>query len=275
MEEHVFDRYLKTEKLKTMWCPGCGNGIVLQALIRALDESGVEQNQVAVISGIGCSSRSVNYLNTCTLHTNHGRAIPYATGVKMANPRLTVVVITGDGDCASIGGNHLIQACRRNIDLTVIVVNNENYGMTGGQFSSTTPQDSVTKTSPLGSYEEPFDICSLAMGAGATYVARGMTCQPVHLKNMILHGLWHQGLSVVDAISDCPTLYGRLNKLGSPGQMLRRREELFVPVAKANTMTKEELAGRCVCGEFVNRKDRMEYTARYARMVQRIKGELE
>ena len=267
MAEHVFDKYLRKEKLKTMWCPGCGNGIVLQAIIRALEESGVDQDKVVVVSGIGCSSRAVNYLNTCTLHTNHGRAIAYATGVKMANPELTVVVVTGDGDCTSIGGNHLIQACRRNIDLTVVVFNNENYGMTGGQYSPTTPQNSVTKTSVFGSYEEPFDICRLAAGAGATYVARGVTYQPVQLKNMILKGLRHKGFSIVDAVTDCPSLYGRLNKLGNAAAMTERWKDKVVSVAKAENMTEEELEDKIVCGEFVNRNNRIEYTEKYKEII--------
>jgi len=175
---HVYDKYLREDKLKTMWCPGCGNGIVLQAIVRAIDEAGLDINKTVVVSGIGCSSRAVNYLKTCALHTMHGRAIAFATGIKMSNPELNVIVITGDGDCTSIGGNHFIHGCRRNIDLTVVVVNNNNYGMTGGQYSPTTPEGSMTKTSVYGSYEPPFDVCGLAEGAGATYVARGLTYQP-------------------------------------------------------------------------------------------------
>lgn len=271
MEQHVFDKYLRADKLKTMWCPGCGNGIVLQAIIRALDESGVDQDKVVVVSGVGCSSRAVNYLDTCGLHTNHGRPIAYATGVKMANPELTVIVITGDGDCTSIGGNHFIQGCRRNIDLTVVVFNNENYGMTGGQYSPTTPLEAVTKTSVLGSYEPPFDVCNLAIGAGATYVARGVTYQPVQLKNVILKGIHHKGFSVIDAITDCPSLYGRLNKMGDPAAMLGRWADKMVPQAKAKNMTAEELADKVIYGEFINNDTRMEYTEKYAQVIQRMK----
>ena len=269
MKEHVFDRYLRPEKLKTMWCPGCGNGIVLQAIIRALDESGADPDKVVVVSGVGCSSRAVNYLNTCGLHTNHGRPIAYATGVKMANPALTVVVITGDGDCTSIGGNHFIHGCRRNIDLTVVVVNNDNYGMTGGQYSPTTPLDAMTKTSVYGSYEPPFDVCELAAGAGATYVARGLTYYPVQLKNVILNGIRHKGFSVIDAMSDCTSLYGRLNRLGDAPTMMKRWEEKAVPLAKARTLPPEALAGKIVYGEFVRSDARREYTEKYAGVIRR------
>jgi 2-oxoglutarate ferredoxin oxidoreductase subunit beta len=272
MTEHVFDKYLRADKLRTMWCPGCGNGIVVQGIIRALDESGIDQNKVVIVSGIGCSSRAVNYLNTCGLHTTHGRAIPFATGVKMANPELTVVVISGDGDCTSIGGNHLIQGCRRNIDLTVVVVNNLNYGMTGGQYSPTTPLQSMTKTSVYGSVEPPFDVCHLAAGAGATYVARGMTYQPVQLKNVILKGIQHKGFSVIDAISDCPSLYGRLNKLGDAVAMMKRWPEIAVPLAKAKNMSEEELKNKVIYGEFVNNDNRREYTQIYDEVIRKAQG---
>ena len=272
MGEHVYDRYLRESKLKTMWCPGCGNGIVLQALVRALDESGVDQEKVVVVSGVGCSSRAVNYLDTCGLHTTHGRPIAFATGVKMANPDLTVIVVTGDGDCTSIGGNHFIHGCRRNIDLTVVVINNVNYGMTGGQFSPTTPMGAMTKTSVHGSYEPPFDICDLAAGAGATYVARGLTYQPVHLKRMILHGIRHKGFSVIDAISDCTSLYGRLNKLGDAPAMMRRWADIAVLETKAKAMAPEELAGKLIYGKFVEDSARPEYTEQYALAVKKARG---
>ena len=269
MAEHVFDKYLRSEKLKTMWCPGCGNGIVLQAIIRALDESGTDLNKTAVIAGIGCSSRAANYLDICALHTNHGRAIAYATGVKMANPELKVIVVTGDGDCTSIGGNHFIHGCRRNIDLTVVVINNNNYGMTGGQFSPTTPEGSMTKTSVYGSYDPAFDVCGLAAGAGATYVARGLTYQPVQLKNYILNGINHKGFAVIDAMSDCPSLFGRLNKLGDAPSMMKRWADISVSSAKAKTMTAEELSGKVITGEFVNVDNRLEYTAKYAEIIKK------
>ena len=183
-----------------------------------------------------------------------------------------MIVVTGDGDCTSIGGNHFIHGCRRNIDLTVVVVNNDNYGMTGGQYSPTTPLGSMTKTSVYGSYEPPFDVCDLAEGAGATYVARGLTYQPVQLKNAILKGIQHKGFSVIDAISDCTSLYGRLNKLGDAPAMLSRWADKAVPVSKARTMTPEELQDKVVYGEFVNTDARMEYTKKYDEIIKKAQG---
>ena len=272
MSEHVYDRLTRQEKLKTMWCPGCGNGVVLQALIRAIDETGLDPDKVVLVSGIGCSSRAVNYVACNAMHTCHGRAIAYATGIKMANPELTVIVITGDGDCTSIGGNHFIHACRRNIDLTVVCFNNNNYGMTGGQFSPTTPEGSMTKTSVFGSYDPPFDVCKLAEGSGATYVARGVTAQPVQLKNAIIKGIKHKGISVIDAMSDCPSLYGRLNKLGDAPAMMKRWAEITVSKKQTESMTPEELKNKVVLGEFVNDESRMEYTEIYSENVRKAQG---
>lgn len=272
MSEHLYDKYIRDEKMKTMWCPGCGNGIILQAIIRAVEQSGVNPEKVVVVSGIGCSSRGVNYLKLNTMHTCHGRAIAYATGVKMANPELTVIVITGDGDCTSIGGNHFIHACRRNMDLTVVCFNNNNYGMTGGQFSPTTPEGSVTKTSVYGSYDPPVDLCKLAEAAGATYISRGLTYQPVQLKDMIVKGINHKGMSVIDVMSDCPSLYGRLNKLGDPVSMMKRWSNIAISVKKAAGMSKEELQDRVVYGEFVNDETQKDYTARYSENVGKAQG---
>ena len=271
MSNSLYDKYLRNEKMKTMWCPGCGNGIVLQQIIRALDESGIDPEKTVLISGIGCSSRAVNYVNLDCMHTNHGRAIAFATGVKMANPDLHVIVITGDGDNSSIGGNHFIHACRRNIDLTVICINNSNYGMTGGQYSPTTPLESYTKTSVYGSYEPPFDLCQLAESAGATYVARAATYQPVQMKNMIMKGLLHKGLSFIDCASDCPSLYGRLNKKGDGAQMMLAWKDRLVSIAQAKSLSREELANKVVWGEFYEDTTRPEYTEIYKENIRRAK----
>src|SRR6056297_238686 len=168
------EKYLRKDKLPHIWCPGCGHGTILNSFIRAFAESELDQDKTVVISGIGCSGRATGYLDFDSLHTTHGRAIAFATGVKMANPELNVVVMTGDGDGTAIGGNHLIHAARRNIDLTVVLYNNHVYGMTGGQYSPTTPKQAYAATAPWGHYEPMFDICKLAIGAGATYVARGL-----------------------------------------------------------------------------------------------------
>ena len=271
-KQHVFDTFLRQDKLPHIWCPSCGNGIVINALIRAIEKTEIDPDNVVIVSGIGCSSRANGYMNFCALHTNHGRALPYATGVKMFNPKLKVIVVTGDGDCTSIGGNHFIHACRRNIDITTVVFNNNNYGMTGGQFSPTTPLGSKTKTSVYGSIDTPFDICSLAAAAGATYVARSTVYHVNMLINQIAEGINHQGFSVVEAVCDCPTLYGRLNKKGAAPDMLLGFKENAVMKAKADTMTEEELKGKIVIGNFAKRVDRKEYTAQYDSIIESAKG---
>ena len=274
MKDNLYEKYLVEKKMPTMWCPGCGNGIVLQAIIRAVDELDLDMDKVVFVSGIGCSSRAVNYLNFDCMHTNHGRAIAFATGIKMANPELKVIVLTGDGDCASIGGNHLIHACRRNIDLTVICMNNSNYGMTGGQFSPTTPLGSQTKTSVYGSYEPPFDLCKLTESAGASYVARAATYYPVQMKTTIKNAIEHKGLSFVDCASDCPSLYGRLNRLGDAGQMMKAWKDRLVTIKQAETMSVDQLQGKVIWGEFVSKDDRAEYCEVYKENIRKAKESL-
>ena len=268
--EHVFDKYLRQDKLPHMWCPGCGNGIVVNAMIRAIEKAGMNQDDVVIIAGIGCSCRANGYTDFCGLHTNHGRALPYATGVKMAKPNLKVIVVTGDGDCTSIGGNHFIHACRRNVDITAVVFNNNNYGMTGGQFSPTTPTNSKTKTTVYGNIDTPFDICNLASASGATYVARSTVYHATMLVNQIEEAIQHKGFSVVEAVTDCPTLYGRINKIGDAPKMLLDFKERAVTVKQAARMTEEELAGKIVIGNFVNRDDRPEYSDQYRKLITKV-----
>src|SRR5665647_113581 len=180
------EKYLRTEKLPHIWCPGCGNGIVLGAMVRAFDKLGCDQNNTVIVSGIGCSSRAAGYMDFNTLHTTHGRALAFATGIKLARPEITVFVIMGDGDSSSIGGNHLIHAARRNIDLTAIVFNNSIYGMTGGQYSPLTPTGSRATTAPYSTIERPFDLPDLARAAGATYVARSTSYHAAMLTKLSL-----------------------------------------------------------------------------------------
>ncbi len=221
LESEVIHQYLRPKKkFPNVWCAGCGNGIVMGALIRAIDSLDLDKNEVVVVSGIGCSSRMPVYLDFCTLHTTHGRAIAFATGVKVAKPRLKVIVITGDGDCLAIGGNHFIHACRRNIDITTILINNKIYGMTGGQFSPTTPGGKIGTTAPYGNYEKQFDPVKLAAGAGASYVARGTVYHAQQLEKLIAGGISKKGFAVIDCISNCHTYYGRLNKEGDAGAMI-------------------------------------------------------
>ncbi|MGH4122041.1 MAG: 2-oxoacid:ferredoxin oxidoreductase subunit beta [Clostridium sp.] len=220
MNQGLIDKYLRKDKLPHIWCSGCGNGIILKALVEAIDASNINKEDICIVGGIGCSSRAAQYMNFDTIHTLHGRAIPYATGIKLANPKMKVIVISGDGDATAIGGNHLIHACRRNIDLTVIVFNNNIYGMTGGQCSPTTPKDARTTTSEGGNLCRDFDICKLCDAAGATYIARSTVAHYNHLVKSIEAAILRKGFSVVEALTTCPVQYGRRNKLKKPSDMI-------------------------------------------------------
>ncbi len=268
----IVEKYLRTDKLPHIWCPGCGNGIVINSLIRAIDSAGLEQEKTVVISGIGCSGRASGYLKFCAFQPVHGRVLAYATGIKLFKPELHVICIMGDGDCASIGGNHLIHAARRNIGVTAVVLNNSNYGMTGGQYSPTTPEGAKTRTSPYGHIEPPFDICDLAETSGATYVARSHTYKPRILTKYFQKALTHDGFALVEAMCDCPTLYGRLNKKGAGKEMLMKQKDRAVPLEKAKNMSSEELEDKFMVGEFVN-KIKPEYTKQYTKMIEKVKLE--
>ncbi len=213
--QRIIHEYLRHDKkFPHVWCAGCSNGIVLGAIIRAVASLNIDRNDIVMVSGIGCSSRMPVYVDFNTLHTLHGRSIAFATGVKMHKPHLKVIVVTGDGDCAAIGGNHLIHAARRNIDLKVIMINNNIYGMTGGQCSPTTPHNAYATTAPYGNIEPDFDICNLAMGAGASFVARTTAFHVQEMQSMIKEALQHpfRSFSLIEVVSACPVIYGRLNK---------------------------------------------------------------
>jgi len=270
---HVIDRFMRLNHLPHIWCPGCGNGIVINALIRAIDNTKLKQEEVVAVSGIGCSGRATGYVNFCGFQPTHGRAIPFGTGIKIANPDLKVIVITGDGDCASIGGNHFIHAARRNLDLTVVVFNNFNYGMTGGQYSPTTPLGAKTTTSPYGHIENSFDICELAKAAGATYIARSTT---YHINSTIRYlekAIKHKGFSVVDVICDCPTLFGRFNKLGDVTQMMLKQKEQAIQFKKAQKMSPEDLEGKIIIGELYENTQKLEYTDAYQKIIEKAQKE--
>ncbi|MFX1293921.1 MAG: thiamine pyrophosphate-dependent enzyme [Promethearchaeota archaeon] len=205
------EKYLKKELLPTMFCPGCGIGCILNYSLQAIEKLQIDQNKLVFVSGIGCSSRLPSYIKAYGLHTTHGRAIAFATGIKVTNPDLTVIVFTGDGDCIGIGGNHLIHGIRRNIDITVIVVNNMNYGMTGGQYSPTTPLNAKVSTAPMGTIEYPLNLAGLATVAGAPYVARWTIAHPFQCIGAIEKGLMKKGFSFIEILSPCPTHYGRWN----------------------------------------------------------------
>ncbi len=214
------DEWLRSDRMPHIFCPGCGNGTVINCTLEAVSEMGWSRDGTVFLSGIGCSSRSSGYVLTDSLHTTHGRALAFATGVKLAKPDLNVVVFTGDGDLAAIGGNHFIHACRRNIDMTVVCMNNEIYGMTGGQGSPTTPVGAITTTTPYGANEQPFDLCELAVAAGANYVARWTSYHVTELKKAIRAGLEVPGFSFIEARVQCPTNYGRRNKMRQASDML-------------------------------------------------------
>jgi 2-oxoglutarate/2-oxoacid ferredoxin oxidoreductase subunit beta len=264
--------YLREQKFPLIWCPGCGHGIVMKAILRAVDKMGWKKDDVVMVSGIGCSSRMPGYVDFNTLHTTHGRAIAFATGVKMANPKLNVVVITGDGDATAIGGNHYIHAARRNIDLTVILMNNYIYGMTGGQVSPTTPVGKMASTAPFGNLEPPFNISGLAEAAGASFVARGTAYNAVQLGRFVERALAKKGFALVEAMSPCPTVYGRRNRYRRGAvEMLEELRDQSVSVTQAAKMTPEELQAKVVTGVFVD-VDRPEYTDQYERLIERLRA---
>ena len=245
----LIHKYLRHDKTYPhIWCPGCGNGIVLGALIRAIDQSGLEKNDLVLVSGIGCSGRLTGYVDLSTLHTTHGRALTFATGIKLANDALTVIVVMGDGDATAIGGNHFIHAARRNMDLTAVIVNNQIYGMTGGQYSPTTPYGSKTATTPYGHIENVFSISDLASAAGASFVGRGTVFHAQLLSQLIIKAILKPGFSVVEVLSNCHTQFGRRNMMSNPITMLRWFQDHAVTLEKARQMTTEELEDKFIIG---------------------------
>jgi len=244
--------YLRERFMPHIWCPGCGHGIIMNNLIRAIASLGIKKNDIVMVTGIGCSSRISGYLDFHTLHTLHGRALPFATGAKMFNPELKVIVVSGDGDLTSIGGNHLIHAARRNTPLTVICANNMIYGMTGGQVASTSPVGALTATTMEGNVYKPFDLCKLVLGAGAPYVARYSVTQPLSLIGAVKKALSMPSFAFLDALSPCPTQFGRRNRYDSPADMLRVLMESCVSREEAAKMSREALEGKIVTGEFSN-----------------------
>ena len=266
-------KYMRPEHLPHIWCPGCGNGIIMRDVVQAIENLGLSRNNTIIVSGIGCSSRAAGYLDFNTIHTTHGRAIAFATGIKLANPSLEVIVIAGDGDISAIGGNHLIHACRRNIDITVVVFNNEIYGMTGGQYSPTTPTGEKGTTAPYGNIDGVFDIPKLAEAAGATYTARGDCYHVPQMVKLIENGTKHKGISIIEGVSICPTYYGRKNHKGSAVKMMHWQEENCIDVKKAAKMTPEQLEGKILIGEMSRIEGRPEYTEEYDKIIQMAGGD--
>jgi 2-oxoglutarate/2-oxoacid ferredoxin oxidoreductase subunit beta len=255
--------YIRERFFPHMWCAGCGHGIVLNALIRAVDKLGMSKNEIVMVSGIGCSSRITGYLDFHTLHTLHGRALAFATGIKLGKPELNVIVPMGDGDALAIGGNHFIHAARRNIDITALIMNNRIYGMTGGQYSPLSGAGIFASTAPFGNIDHAFDTVDLAKAAGATFVARTTTYHVRQIADLIRQAILHEGFSVVEILTQCPTYFGRKNQQGGAVEMLNWFKENTAPVGSKAKEKNPDLIER---GVFVQ-KELPEYCAEYDRLI--------
>lgn len=261
-----YDNYLRTSKMPTLWCWGCGDGVILKSVIRAIDAMGWNMDDVCVVSGIGCSGRFSSYVNCNTVHTTHGRAIAYATGIKLANPEKHVIVVTGDGDGLAIGGNHTIHGCRRNIDINHILINNFIYGLTNSQTSPTTPQGFWTVTAQWGNIDPNFDAAKLATAAGATFVGRETVINPTRIEKMLIEGFKHEGYSFFDIFSNCHINLGRKNKMGEATQMVKWIDDRTVSKAKFDTLSDEEKKGKFSTGILFKDENRIEYCKAYAKV---------
>jgi 2-oxoglutarate ferredoxin oxidoreductase subunit beta len=256
--------YLRQDLLPHFLCPGCGHGIALRALLWALHELGIEKDRLVVATGIGCAGRLSAYVDANTFHVTHGRPLAFATGLALARPDLEVIVITGDGDCLAIGGNHFIHACRRNVNMTCVMLNNEVYGMTGGQVSPTTTECRYTTTTPLGNSEPAFDACKLAEAAGASFVGREVTLQTPALKNLIKEGIAQRGFSFIEVISDCTEIYGRKNELGTSPEMVLSQKSAMRPDSYGQAVDRPFRPNQMATG-LLARHERPEYAENYRR----------
>lgn len=249
----IYKDYIKTEAQPYMWCPGCGNGIILRSITEALANLQIPLEKIVVATGIGCWGKADDYFKTHTFHGTHGRALAFATGIKAVNPDVHVLVLMGDGDAVTIGGNHFIHAARRNIDVTAIISNNFNYGMTGGQYSATSPLASITSTSPNGVPEPGFDICELAVSAGANYVARTTVYHVKQMSKLIEQAIMKKGFSMVEVINTCPTHFGRRNFKAGGIAMMNYFKEKAIPKARYEKLNEEERRDYLSTGVFVDR----------------------
>ncbi|MBW2607760.1 MAG: 2-oxoacid:ferredoxin oxidoreductase subunit beta [Deltaproteobacteria bacterium] len=256
--------YIRERFFPHMWCPGCGHGIVLNNMLRAIEKLGMSKNDIVMVSGIGCSARISGYVDFHTLHTIHGRALAFATGVKMSRPEVNIIVPMGDGDALAIGGNHFIHAARRNIDITAIVMNNRIYGMTGGQYSPLSGYGIRATTSPYMNIDHAFDVIELAKAAGATFVARTTTYHVQQIVDIIQKAILHKGFSVVEIMSQCPTYFGRKNKEGSAVDMLERYKRITTPIGSKAKKDNPDLIER---GIFIQ-KEMPEYCTEYDKVIE-------
>ena len=271
--EHPLRKYTRPHVKKTTTCPGCGNGIVAQAILRAIDELRLKMDDFVFVSGIGCSAWIPSPLfATDTLHTTHGRPVGFATAVKLGRPESYVMVSSGDGDLTAIGGNHLIHAARRNIDITVVLVNNGIYGMTGGQTAPTTPRGLTTITSPYGSMEHALNISEMIAAAGAPYVARWTTFHPRQLTRSIKKGIQKKGFALIEAVSQCPVQFGRVSKIGKAVNILQYFKENSIRLNKTADMSEEELQGKIIVGEFAD-KEKVELSSQWRELSQHMMQE--
>lgn len=273
--EELRHHYLRHDKkFPHVWCPGCGNGIVLGSLIRAIDRTNLSRDEIVLASGIGCAGRMSAYADFNTLHTTHGRALTFATGIKLAKPELSVVTVMGDGDATGIGGNHFIHAARRNLNITAIIINNQIYGMTGGQYSPTTPYGAKASTAIYGNLEHGFSIAELAVTAGASFVARGSVYHVQELDRLIEKAINKNGFSIVEIMSYCHTQFGRRNKMGDPVTMMKWLRDQAIPVAKAAELNAEQLQDKFTIGVLTD-VDKPDYLKEYARIRQEARKALE
>ncbi|QKE28300.1 2-oxoglutarate:acceptor oxidoreductase, beta subunit [Arcobacter acticola] len=261
-----YDEYLRTDKMPTLWCWGCGDGVILKSVIRAIEKIGWNMDDVCVVSGIGCSGRFSSYINCNTVHTTHGRTLPYATGIKLANPDKKVIVVGGDGDGLAIGGNHTIHASRRNIDLNYIIINNFIYGLTNSQTSPTTPQGMWTVTMSRGNIDPTFDACKLVEAAGASFIARETMLDPKKLERVLVKGFEHKGFSFIEVFSNCHVNLGRKNKMATAMANLEWIDSISMAKAKFDKLEPEEQKGIFPTGILKHDTEAAEYCDSYEKV---------
>ena len=258
-----YDEYLRTEKIPTLWCWGCGDGVILKTFIRAIDKLGWKKDDVCVVSGIGCSGRFSSYVDFNTVHTTHGRTVAYATGIKLANPDKHVICVAGDGDALAIGGNHTIHGCRRNIDITLIVIQNFIYGLTNSQTSPTTPRGFWTVSQKAGNIDPTFNACKLAEAAGASFVARETVNEPRKLEKVLIKAMEHKGFSFVEAVSNCHINMGRKNKMANAMANLDWIDSITLPKKKYDALSEEEKQNYLPTGILKEDNEAEEYCEMY------------
>ena len=267
-----YDKYLRLEKMPTLWCWGCGDGVILKAFVRAVEKMGLDQNDICVVSGIGCSGRFSSYVDFNTVHTTHGRTIAYATGIKLADPSKHVICVAGDGDALAIGGNHTIHGCRRNIDMTMIVINNFIYGLTNSQTSPTTPKGMWTVSQKAGNIDPTFDTCDLAIASGASFVARETMLDPKKLEKVLIKAMEHKGFSMMEVLSNCHINLGRKNKMVSAMENLEWIDSITMAKKKYDALTEDEQLNLLPTGIIKQDTEADEYCDMYAEIQKAQQG---